>query len=88
MRRAEEAGVELAWGMIATGVDAERGEVATADGPLSARLVVGADGLRSRLRRWAGLDGEPAPVRRFGVRRHFAIAPWSDFVEVSWGPAC
>lgn len=88
VRRAAEAGVELAWGTAVTGLHPERGEVATADGPLAARFVAGADGLRSRLRRWAGLDGEPAAVRRFGVRRHFAIAPWSDFVEVSWGPAC
>ncbi|MEO7131933.1 MAG: FAD-dependent monooxygenase [Dermatophilaceae bacterium] len=24
--------------------------------------------------------------RRFGLRQHFAIAPWSDHVEVYWGP--
>ena len=27
-------------------------------------------------------------MRRFGVRRHFEMAPWSDFVEVYWGPDC
>src|SRR5262249_42009145 len=26
--------------------------------------------------------------RRFGVRRHFSISPWSDCVEVHWGPSC
>src|SRR5699024_1908291 len=25
------------------------------------------------------------PARRFGLRRHFRIAPWTDFVEVHWG---
>jgi flavin-dependent dehydrogenase len=24
--------------------------------------------------------------RRFGLRRHFAVTPWSDFVEVHWTP--
>src|SRR5699024_2593374 len=25
------------------------------------------------------------PGRRVGLRRHFRIAPWTDFVEVHWG---
>jgi menaquinone-9 beta-reductase len=54
----------------------------------AARWVIGADGLRSRVRRWAGLDGPPARRRRFGVRRHFGCRPWSDMVEVHWGPGC
>jgi flavin-dependent dehydrogenase len=40
------------------------------------------------VRRWAGLDGKLSPLRRFGVRRHFTVAPWSDCVEVHWGPEC
>jgi flavin-dependent dehydrogenase len=44
------------------------------------------------VRGWAGLDGKSSEAgnesRRFGVRRHFARAPWSDFVEVYWGPGC
>lgn len=54
----------------------------------AARWVIGADGLRSRVRRWAGLDGPPARRRRLGVRRHFGCRPWSDMVEVHWGPGC
>ena len=54
----------------------------------AARWVIGADGLRSRVRQWAGLEGPPARRRRFGVRRHFACRPWSDMVEVWWGPRC
>ncbi len=86
VRRAEEVGVDLRWGIKAEGLTAEG--VQTDQGPLTARWIVGADGLRSQVRTWAGLDGGPGPLRRFGVRRHFAVAPWSDCVEVYWGPEC
>jgi flavin-dependent dehydrogenase len=36
------------------------------------------------VRRQLALDPKPKPHRRFGVRRHVAIAPWSEFVEVHW----
>lgn len=49
-----------------------------------ARLVVGADGIHSRVRRWAGLQGQPPSIYRWGVRQHFAISPWSEYVEVHW----
>jgi len=50
-----------------------------------ARLLIGADGLNSRVRRWAGLEGGFGRRRRFGTRQHFQIAPWSDRVEVFFG---
>jgi flavin-dependent dehydrogenase len=84
VRRAGEAGVDLRWGVKAEGLAGDG--VRTDQGILQARWIVGADGLRSRVRQWAGLDAGEAPLRRFGVRRHFGIAPWSDFVEVYWGP--
>lgn len=84
--RAREVGVDLRWGTTARGLIA-RG-VATDQEELTCRVLVGADGLRSQVRQWAGLAGPPARQRRFGVRRHFAIRPWSDFVEVYWGPQC
>lgn len=91
VERAEEVGVRLGWGVIVQGLirdgDRFRG-VETEQGPVHARWIVGADGLRSRVRTWAGLDGPPGKERRFGVRRHFAVRPWSDFVEVYWGPGC
>jgi flavin-dependent dehydrogenase len=59
-------------------------ELATDDGGVRARLLVGADGLRSAIRRDAGLDRPRRGRRRFGMRRHYAIAPWSPFVEVHW----
>lgn len=57
---------------------------ATSQGAVEARLLVGADGLASRVRAQAGLATPPAPLRRFGMRRHFRVAPWSERVEVHW----
>lgn len=52
---------------------------------VTASLLVGADGLQSQVRKLAGLEGRPHPrLRRHGLRRHFACAPWSEFVEVHW----
>lgn len=53
-----------------------------------ASFVAGADGLHSSIRRLCGLSA-PArrAVRRRGLRRHFAVEPWSDLVEVHWSPA-
>jgi flavin-dependent dehydrogenase len=52
---------------------------------VSTRLLVGADGLNSTVRRWAGLQGDGPFIYRWGARQHFSISPWSDFVEVYWG---
>lgn len=89
-RRAREVGVELCWGLRVTGLTGLTGGpdgwgVATEEGEIGAPWLVAADGLRSRLRRWAGLEVPPARRRRFGVRRHYRLEPWSDCVEVYWG---
>lgn len=81
--RAETLGAELCWGVAAQGIEA--GGVRTGRGVERARFIVAADGLRSRLRREMGLGGSKSPHARFGLRRHFRIAPWSDRVEVHWG---
>jgi flavin-dependent dehydrogenase len=52
---------------------------------LRARYVLAADGLHSPVRRRLGLDRQAAGPRRFGLRRHYATAPWSRHVEVHWG---
>lgn len=54
-------------------------------GDTSARYLIGADGLHSAVRRAAGLAAPARGPRRYGLRRHFAQAPWSDLVEVHWG---
>jgi 2-polyprenyl-6-methoxyphenol hydroxylase-like FAD-dependent oxidoreductase len=51
--------------------------------------LIGADGLKSKVRRLAGLDGTPrsAPGKqpgRMGARIHYAIEPWDDLVQVWW----
>ena len=54
---------------------------------LRSRYLVGADGLHSAVRRAIGLAARPvAGARRFGVRQHFEVAPWTDLVEVYWLP--
>ena len=60
-----------------------RGGVVTAAG-VEARYLVAADGLHSAIRRAAGLDPPPARHTRFGLRRHYRVAPWTDLVEVYW----
>lgn len=86
VRRAEALGVDLRWGLPVRGL-APNG-VQTDDGEVAGRYIVGADGLRSKVRGWAGLQKpSPAPVR-FGIRRHLEAVPWTDFVEVYWGLDC
>jgi len=82
-RRAEELEVDLRWGERVHGVSSDGFE--TDRGRVRGRWLVGADGRASRARKWSGLDGRPVRHRRFGVRRHFDLEPWSDLVEVYWG---
>ena len=49
-----------------------------------ARYLAAADGLHSPIRRALGLASGEAQRRRWGIRRHVQIAPWSDCVEVYW----
>ncbi len=86
VRRAEQLGVDLRWGLRVDGLS--RTGVETSCGPITARWIIGADGLGSRLRRWAGLETAAATWQRFGVRRHLERQPWSDCVEVYWADGC
>lgn len=54
-------------------------------GDLRARYLVAADGLHSSIREVAGLavDGGTG-TPRWGLRRHYALRPFSDMVEVTW----
>jgi flavin-dependent dehydrogenase len=51
---------------------------------LHARYLIGADGPSSRVAIWAGLTEASIQSRRIGLRQHYTIAPWTDFVEVYW----
>jgi menaquinone-9 beta-reductase len=79
---AADAGVSMLWQTSVGGVNREG--VFLANGFVPARWVVGADGSNSRVRRWAGLDRHQKKETRFGFRRHYRVAPWSDFMELHW----
>jgi flavin-dependent dehydrogenase len=51
---------------------------------LTARWLIAADGLHSSVRRTIGFDRPVRGPARYGLRRHFRVAPWSDLVEVHW----
>lgn len=52
----------------------------------AARFLVGADGLHSSVRRSTGLDRPTHASARYGQRRHYRRAPWTDLIEVHWNP--
>ena len=60
-----------------------RGDHVLVDGDRFGYLVA-ADGLHSPVRRSLGLDRPDERHRRFGLRSHVAVAPWSPYVEVHW----
>ncbi len=80
--RAGETGVAMRWGEPVTRIS--RGRVELGGRSVACRWVIGADGRGSRIRRWAGLRAPSNAPRRIGLRQHFSVAPWSDFVEVHW----
>ena len=49
-----------------------------------ARWMVAADGLHSAVRRAVGIKATAGTPRRHGVRWHFKVPVWSEFVEVHW----
>ncbi|MFF2050772.1 NAD(P)/FAD-dependent oxidoreductase [Leifsonia sp. NPDC058194] len=88
--RAEQLGARRAEGRV-VGLDQQRDRVRITladDTVLDTPWAIAADGLHSPVRRLLGLERRPQVEsrRRFGVRRHYAIAPWSDLVEVHWSP--
>ena len=80
--RAGEVGVDLRWGAR---VSAIAETTACINGQaIQARWIVGADGQNSRVRQWAGLSRGMRRSVRIGLRRHFRVERWTDFVEVHW----
>ena len=55
---------------------------------VTARYLIGADGLHSTVRGRLGLEvaAKKRGKQRYGIRQHFEVAPWSDLVEVYWLP--
>ncbi|WP_431045213.1 NAD(P)/FAD-dependent oxidoreductase [Streptomyces sp. P1-3] len=60
------------------------GDRVTAAG-IAARYLAAADGLHSPVRRVLGLQSPAPSPARYGLRRHYEVAPWSEHVEVHWG---
>jgi menaquinone-9 beta-reductase len=81
-RHAEKLGVTTWWGGRVTG--ARDGEVVVDGHPIRCRWIIGADGQNSQTRQWAGLSRCVSSDRRIGMRQHFRIKPWSEFVEIHW----
>ena len=83
---ATEMGATLLW---ETRVDARVGREVRINGePARYQWLIGADGNESRIRKFARLDVGSAYERRIGLRRHFNVRPWSEFVEIYWGENC
>ena len=51
---------------------------------IRAKWLIAADGLHSAVRRAVGIDAVAGTPRRYGVRWHYRVPAWSDFVEVYW----
>ncbi|MGE2714151.1 NAD(P)/FAD-dependent oxidoreductase [Mycolicibacterium litorale] len=63
----------------------EQDSTSVRTGDLRARYLAAADGLHSSIRRSLGLELPVTGPRRWGIRRHVHISPWTDCVEVYWG---
>ena len=86
-RVAGEAGVRFEWGSPVTGLKLGSILLGSTD-TIQSKWVVGADGGFSSVRRWCGLHERMRVKERFGFRKHFRVAPWSEHVEVHWGDCC
>jgi flavin-dependent dehydrogenase len=80
---AHAAGVRFVHGDIG---DVSQDAMSVHAGGLQARYLAAADGLHSPIRRALGLSQPSRGRRRWGIRRHVHIEPWSDCVEVHWAP--
>jgi flavin-dependent dehydrogenase len=87
LARARELGVTLRAGArvqrhlaLVDGIAVELDD----DERVEGRMLVAADGLASPLRHAFGLDRPACGPRRFGLRQHFRLAPWSEHVEVTF----
>jgi flavin-dependent dehydrogenase len=83
VERAEECGVSLLWSTPVSGLT--KAGVVLRGREMRAKWVIGADGIRSRVRHWSGLDFASRHKVRFAQRRHYRIRPWTEHVEIYWG---
>jgi menaquinone-9 beta-reductase len=81
---AEKCGVTLLWNTPVLGI--EKNQVHLNGETVKARWMIGADGCRSRVRRWSGLEPGARVSSRLASRRHYRLRPWTEFAEAHWGP--
>ncbi len=81
LTQADRAGAKLVHDKV--GPLTQDAESVTVNG-IRARYLVAADGLHSPIRAGLGLELSAGRTKRWGIKRHIAIAPWSEFVEVYW----
>jgi menaquinone-9 beta-reductase len=84
--RATKLGVSFRWGTRISDID-PHGVLVNGEF-ISCKWLVGADGQHSIVRKWAGMGAARYSQSRFGFRRHYAVSPWTDAVEVHWGNRC
>jgi menaquinone-9 beta-reductase len=82
MERAYNCGVSFLWSAPITGLHEEG--VVVGGNKIRARWVIGADGSRSRVRRWSGLERLEYQKGRSAFRQHFRAKPWTDVAEIYW----
>jgi flavin-dependent dehydrogenase len=83
VERAQECGVKLLWNTPVSGLTPNGAIVGGK--VMSAKWVIGADGIHSRVRRWSGLEPVSQQEARFARRRHYRAGSWTDCVEIHWG---
>jgi flavin-dependent dehydrogenase len=81
---AEKCEVKMLWKTPVSGIESDG--VRLNRGTIAARWIVGADGGHSRVRRWSDLDAAVTNRYRLASRRHYRVRPWSEFMEIHWGP--
>ena len=86
MERAQEVGIVTCWQTQVEAVDPSGVEIAGRT--VRCRWIIGADGFHSRVRQWSGLLPVWSSARRIGLRQHFRVERWTDFVEVYWHNQC
>jgi flavin-dependent dehydrogenase len=87
LARAEELGVRVMTDRVETvEQDSRAVRARTAAGvEISSDWMIAADGLHSNIARVTGLHlPTPRARRRYGLRRHYTVEPWSDLIEIHW----
>ena len=89
VQRAEDSGVMIERAKyVSLTQDAHSATVTTDSGQhITSRYVIGCDGLHSRVAEDMGVVKKaPRGAKRYGLRQHFAVAPWSSNIEVFYSP--